>query len=265
VISAQDFTMTPAQPKMGDTVSFHLVVRNTGTAAVEDAAVEFSIGGTGVRQREKVSIAPGESESLEFEWKAGGAGRLEPRVIVDPESKLQQLTTSGKKTALQAFELAHQETAPVVSSKTGNSGEMRQRGDLRLALGGCAGFRLTSGAEQSCGGSADFEVSSRGGTSLVIEAEGVRSLGAMPLDQADGRASDGLSSSAALMAGNTYLLRTRHGLAVVRVTQIRGIESVRNAPPAALRGPQMGGADRAVHGNSGPQDLTLVLEWKTLQ
>src|SRR5882724_1429036 len=265
VISAQDFTMTPAQPKTGDTVSFHLVVRNTGTAAVEDAAVEFSIGGTGVRQREKVSIAPGESESLEFEWKAGGAGRLEPRVIVDPESKLQQLTTSGKKTALQAFELAHQETAPVVSSKTGNSGEMRQRGDLRLALGGCAGFRLTSGAEQSCGGSADFEVSSRGGTSLVIEAEGVRSLGAMPLDQADGRASDGLSSSAALMAGNTYLLRTRHGLAVVRVTQIRGVESVRNAPPAALRGPQMGGADRAVHGNSGPQDLTLVLEWKTLQ
>jgi hypothetical protein len=142
---------------------------------------------------------------------------------------------------------------------------LRQRGDLRLAVGGCTGFRLTSGAEQSCGGSADFEVSSRGGATLVIEAEGVRSLGGMPLDQAEGAASDGLSSSAALVPGSSYLVRSRHGMAIVRVVQIRGIESVRNAPPAALRGPRMGGSDREVQGNSGPRDLTLVLEWKVLQ
>src|SRR6266849_3314940 len=151
---------------------------------------------------------------------------------------------------------------------TGNSvahAGLRQRGDLRLTVGGCTGFRLSSGAEQSCGGSADFEVSSRGGTALVIEAEGVRSLGGMPLDQAEGAASDGLSSSAALVAGNTYLVRSRHGMAIVRVVQVRGIESVRNAPPAALRGPRLGGSDREVQGNSGRPDLTLVLEWKVLQ
>jgi hypothetical protein len=90
-------------------------------------------------------------------------------------------------------------------------------------------------------------------------------LGAVPVDRADSVATDGLSSSAALIAGNTYLVRTRRGLAVVRVMQIRGIESLRNAPPAVLRGPRMGGADRTVQGNSGPPDLTLVLEWKILQ
>jgi hypothetical protein len=87
----------------------------------------------------------------------------------------------------------------------------------------------------------------------------------MPLDQAEGAASDGLSSSAALVPGSSYLVRSRHGMAIVRVVQIRGIESVRNAPPAALRGPRMGGSDREVQGNSGPRDLTLVLEWKVLQ
>jgi hypothetical protein len=51
----------------------------------------------------------------------------------------------------------------------------------------------------------------------------------------------------------------------VRVIQIRGIESVRNAPPSALRGPKMGGPDRTVQGSSGPPELTLILEWKTLQ
>jgi hypothetical protein len=168
------------------------------------------------------------------------------------------------------------EPAPVADSgasrggsRTGKSAAahagLRQRGDLRLTVGGCTGFRLTSGTEQSCGGAADLEVSSRAGTALVIEAEGVRSLGGIPLDQADSAASDELSSSAALVAGNTYLVRSRHGMAIVRVVQIRGIESVRNAPPAALRGPRMGGSDREVQGNPGPPDLTLVLEWMVVQ
>ncbi len=134
-------------------------------------------------------------------------------------------------------------------------------------MGGCTGFRLTSGAEQSCGGSADFEVSSRGnGSVLVIEAaDGVRSLGGIPLDQAEGAHGGALSSSEALLAGNTYLVQTRRGIAIVRVMQIRGIESVRNAPPAVLRGPRLGGSDREVQGNLGRPDLKLVLEWKILQ
>lgn len=143
----------------------------------------------------------------------------------------------------------------------------RQRGELRLLVASCTGFRLTSGTEQSCGGSADFEVTSRGERSvLVIEAaDGVRNLGGLPLDQADNVPDGTLSSSEALVAGNTYLVKTRRGMAIVRVVRIRGIESLRNAPPAALRGPRIGGSDREVQGNSGPSELTLVLEWKILQ
>jgi FecR protein/CARDB len=267
IIGAQDFTMTPINPKPGDIILFHLLVRNTGTAAAEDAAIEFSIAGAAVQQREKVSLAPGATESLDFEWKAAGAGRLEPRVVIDPENRIQQMTRSGKTAALQPFELDDQRASrnEVGIAKLGDRSGSRQRGDLRLAVGGCTGFRLTSGAEQSCGGSADFEVSSRGGTALVIEAEGVRSLGGMPLDEAEGAAGDELSSSAALVPGSTYLVRSRHGMAIVRVVQIRGIESVRNAPPTALRGPRMGGSDREAQGNSGRPDLTFVLEWKVLQ
>src|SRR6266404_6311605 len=267
IVGVQDFTMSPAHPKRGDTVLFHLLIRNAGTAAAEDAAIEFSIAGTAVRQREGVSLAPGATETFDFEWNASGAGRLEPRVVIDPESRIQQMTRSGKTAGLQPFELDDQRTSRNDGgiAKFGDRSGSQQRGNLRLAVDGCSGFRLTSGTEQSCGGSADFEVSSRGGTALVIEAEGVRSLGGIPLAQAEGAASDGLSSSAALAPGGTYLVRSRHGMAIVRVVQIRGIESVRNAPPAALRGPRMGGSDREVQGNSSRPELTLVLEWKVLQ
>src|SRR5216683_5654820 len=103
---------------------------------------------------------------------------------------------------------------------------LRQRGDLLLTVGGCTGFRLTSGTEQACGGSADFEVSSRGdGSVLIIEAaDGVRNLGSIPLDQAESAPGGTLSSSEELVAGSTYLVRTRRGMAIVRVVQIRGIE-----------------------------------------
>jgi hypothetical protein len=153
------------------------------------------------------------------------------------------------------------------TGKSAAHAELRQRGELRLTVGGCTGFRLTSGAEQSCGGLADFEISFRGDRSVLVieDADGVRNLGGIPLDQAESAPGGTLSSSEALVAGSTYLVKTRRGMAIVRVVQIRGIESVRNAPPAALRGPRMGGSDREVQGNSGRPDLTLVLEWKLLQ
>jgi hypothetical protein len=195
--------------------------------------------------------------------------RLTANPSLEPGSRLITIR-SGTNKATVAIDVRLDTSAPHGISRAGKSAAAsagpRQHGDLRLTVGGCTGFRLTSGAEQSCGGSADLEVSSRGGTALVIEAEGVRSQGALGLDQtAELAAGDDFSSSAALLAGNTYVVRSRHGLAVVRVVQIRGIESVRNAPPAALRGPRLGGSDREVQGGSGPPELTVVLEWRTLQ
>ncbi len=200
---------------------------------------------------------------------AGVGNRLETRDAAESPSD-ESLRAPQLASPTPATEPTVDRSASQGDGGTGNSvahAGLRQRGDLRLTVGGCTGFRLTSGAEQSCGGSADFEVSSRGdGSLLVIEAaDGVRNLGGFPLDQAEGAPGGTLSSSEALLAGNTYVVQTHRGMAVVRVLQIRGMESVRNAPPAVLRGPRLGGPDREVQGNSGRPELKLVLEWKILQ
>ena len=163
---------------------------------------------------------------------------------------------------------ATQAQAPAPNAKTPAQFGVRQKGEMRVTLNGCTGLRLGSGSEQSCGGSADLEVSSKGGALLVIEADGVRNLGGMPLDQVADVSADGMAQSAPLQPGSTYLVKTRHGLALVRVAQARGIESLRNAPPAALRAPRVGSADRGgpvVAGGSSEPTVTLVLEWKALQ
>jgi len=244
------YSVEPAKLKPGETVEAKLYGSNlSGVTAVQ-------LSGSGIKV-ELLESAPSELRV-----------RLTADTGLEPGSRLITIRAGASKT-IASIDVSPDNNVSHGIGRTGKSAAApagpRQRGDLRLTVGGCTGFRLASGAEQSCGGSADLEVSSRGGTALVLEAEGVRNLGGIPLDQAEGAASDELSSSAALVAGNTYLVRSRHGMGIVRVVQIRGIESVRNAPPAALRGPRLGGSDREVQGNSGRPDLTLVLEWKVLQ
>src|SRR6266478_2781459 len=244
------YSVEPAKLKPGETVEAKLYGSNlSGVTAVQ-------LSGSGIKV-ELLESAPSELRV-----------RLTADTGLEPGSRLITIRAGASKT-IASIDVSPDNNVSHGIGRTGKSAAApagpRQRGDLRLTVGGCTGFRLASGAEQSCGGSADLEVSSRGGTALVLEAEGVRNLGGIPLDQAEGAASDELSSSAALVAGNTYLVRSRHGMAIVRVVQVRGIESVRNAPPAALRGPRLGGSDREVQGNSGRPDLTLVLEWKVLQ
>lgn len=220
-----------------------------------------------------INVGPGSRTPAKAPFAPPPAARVGNRL------EARDAAESPSDASLRSPELASQTAAPEptvdrsASQSDGRTGNFaaragpQQRGDLLLTVGGCTGFRLTSGAEQSCGGSADFEISSRGnGSVLIIEAaDGVRNLGGIPLDQAEGVPGGTLATSEALLAGNTYLVQLRRGMAIVRVMQIRGIESVRNAPPAALRGPRLGGPDREVQGNSGHPDLRLVLEWKILR
>jgi hypothetical protein len=179
--------------------------------------------------------------------------------IPAPASNVEKLNS---KQVSESADSVTSRTEPLASRPAQQFGP-RQKGDLRVVLNGCTGFRLTSGAEQSCGGSADIEISSHG-ASLIIGADGVQNLGAASLDQTQNIAMDGMATSATLQPGSAYLIKVRHGLAIVRVVQARGLESLRNAPPAALRGPKISGADREPLGGSTPS-VTLVLEWKTLQ
>src|SRR5262249_13299720 len=248
-----------------------LRVRFTADASVEAGSRMITLRSNGSKSGTvAIDVAPGTRPATAPASTKAGSPRVaesdRPNDAVLSEARgLSDPTTSDAKAGAQRLtesgDAQTQARTPV--SKGLPQFGPRQKGDLRLVLNGCTGFRLTSGAEQSCGGSADIEINSRG-ASLTIEADGIRTLGAASVDQAENLGTDGMSSSAALQPGSTYLIKMRRGLAVLRVVQARGIESFRNAPPAALRGPRMGGAGREPLGGSTPS-LTLVLEWKTLQ
>jgi hypothetical protein len=95
----------------------------------------------------------------------------------------------------------------------------------------------------------------------VIEADGVRNIGGVALDQAATESSDALAASGTVVVGSTYVIQSRHGRAILRIVRIRGIESVRNAPPAALRTPRVGGSDHAWQADSERSNLTMMMEW----
>ncbi len=268
VVRAEDFTMTPVNPRPGDTVTFHIRVRNAGGRRVEDAPIEFSIVGTAVRQHEQITLEPGASQTFDFEWKAAGTGRLEPRVAIDPQNRIEQVTRANKIAALGPFELV----SPAGSLGAVGAGgppvhgaATRQREQLHLPLGACVGFRLASGTEQSCGGGADFEMrSGPEGNTLVIEADGVRNLGGVPLDQVTAASGEALAATETVVAGATYLIQTRRGVAALRVAQVRGLGAARSVPPATLRGPRLGGVEREPRAVEERSGVTVVLEWRVL-
>jgi hypothetical protein len=289
---ANVYGMEPAQLRPGDAV----IARLYGSGL--NSVTSVDIGGSGIKA-ELVDAQPTELHvrfTVDPSLDTGSRvvtlrsnGNKAATVTVDVAQArgvvrapiLAQRKTAAESSEAPEIALAQRVVGPVApndpqaardgvtaAAKASTTFALRQKGELRVTLNGCTGLRLGSGSEQSCGGSADLEVSSRGGASLVIEADGVRNLGAMPLDQAGDVATEGMAEAAPLQAGSTYLVKTRHGVALVRLVQARGIESLRNAPPAALRAPRVGGTDRggpAAAGGSSEPMVTLVLEWKTLQ
>ncbi len=135
---------------------------------------------------------------------------------------------------------------------------------MTLSSNGCQGFRFSSGTEQSCNGGADFEVrlAPQGGA-LRIEADGVRNVGTMAFEQASQVSRGTMGTSETVKPGAVYLIESRRGTVLVRVVDIRGLNSVRGAGPAAMNRPRVSDLD-------GPQspasqnNITLVLEWRTL-
>ncbi|HWQ03440.1 MAG TPA: CARDB domain-containing protein [Candidatus Nitrosotenuis sp.] len=261
-VQVADISMSPSNPRAGDDVIFRVRVSNSGTKRVEDAIVEFSLSGTSVRLRENVSLDAGASQNFQFEWQATGSGRIEPRVTLDPESKLADANRANNSAALPAFELV---AAAASGGKPGPAprAAARERAQVVVLAGTCQGFRLTSGTDQECGGAdVEFNVSSQGGV-MRIEAEGVRNLGAVDLGQPIAMPKGSLAATETLQAGSTYIVATRRGNFVLRVSEIRGVESLRNAPAGAMARPRVRDLEREPAA-SGSAKVTLVLEWRAL-
>mgnify|MGYP001589839678 CR=1 FL=1 len=261
-VRASDITMSPASPRPGDDVTFRVLLTNRGTQNADDVEVEFTLSGAlhgGVRVRERFSVAAGGSQSFQVQWQATGTGRLEPRVVIDPERRLNLASRTNTTAAMPAFELF---------STAGLAGRapaaLRERGQLTLTANGCQGFRFSSGTEQGCNGGADFEVrlAPQGGA-LSIEADGLRNLGAITLEQAAQVARGSTATAETVQPGSVYLVETRRGAVLVRVLDIRGSGALRAAAPTALNRPRLSDVDDqpAVR----PQNnITLVLEWRPL-
>jgi len=264
VVRTDDFTMSPAFPRPGETVNFRVRVSNEGAVAAEGVTVEFSLGGTGVRTRETATLAAGASQSFTFEWTAAGTGRITPQVAIDPESRVSEVTRANNSAALPFFEMGRA-GEPSAPSRTALAATKAQ---LEVTVGGCIGYRFGAGTEAACGAGADVELrlASEGGT-LRLEAEGVRNLGMVTLDQAKAGESAVLAAAEAVQTGATYLVQSSRGTALVRVVEVRGLEAARQ--PAALRAPKLSDVDAsdprgAAPASSGAPKVTLVLEWKIL-
>ncbi|MBI1738434.1 MAG: DUF11 domain-containing protein, partial [Acidobacteria bacterium] len=262
VVRASDITMSPASPRPGDDVTFRVQLTNRGKQNADDVEVEFTLSGTNVRVRERFSVAAGGSQSFQVQWQAAGTGRLEPRVVIDPERRLNLASRANTTAAMPAFELF---------SAAGPAGRapaaMRERGQLTLTVNGCQGFRFSSGSEQACNGGADFEVrlAPQGGA-LRIEADGVRNLGAIAFEQAAQVAPRGLGTTATaetVLPGSVYLVETRRGAVLVRVLDIRGLNAVRAAAPTALNRPRLSDVEGS-QATTPQNNITLVLEWRPL-
>ncbi|MBI3661435.1 MAG: FecR domain-containing protein [Acidobacteria bacterium] len=259
VVRSGDITMSPGSPRPGDNVTFRVQMTNRGGQNAENVEVEFTLGGANVRVRERFSIAAGSSQSFQVEWQALGSGRFEPRVVIDPERRLNLTNRATTVAALPAFEMF-----PALGAAGRTTTAMRERGQLSLTANGCQGFRFSSGTEQACNGGADIEVrlAPQGGA-LRIEADGVRNLGAIPLEQAGQVPRGAMATAETVLPGAVYLVETRRGAVLVRVMDVRGLNAARAATPPALNRPRLSdveGPQAAMPQNS----ITLVLEWRPL-
>jgi len=279
MLRVEELTMMPIHPRAGETVIFRIRIRNAGAQPVEDAVMDFSLVGSAVRQREQISLGPRESQQFEFEWQANGSGRLVPRVVIDPERRVQGLDRADTLRSLEPFEIAGEAAAgapalPGPRPETSGFGALgtgvMERSQVRLVAGGCVGFRFASGTAQACAGGSDIELrASEDGTTVTIQAEGVRSLGARPLDQVAASADLGLSQTALALPGFSYVIETRRGAAALRIVQIRRSGVASPVPPALRRPavagrPRVRGLEREEEPEATGAQILLQFEWRIL-
>lgn len=134
----------------------------------------------------------------------------------------------------------------------------RDRITMSIRNDACAGLRIITASQSSCGGSVDLEIQASITVSGAIEARamsydgGLRDLGAMslgsPILPADNSsAAYGGSSQMMLVAGHTYLVTTRRGPALVRVARIQS--SLNPRLVAAILSPGAGKNPKSPTGN----------------
>jgi len=248
VMRAEDLTYTPSLPREGETVRFRARISNRGAQASQGLTLALMRGET-VLASSKVDLDAGRSATAELEWKAerGSSNELRLALVGAP----------GVSISLRNLAVARRDELGVAR---------RDRATLTARNEDCAGLRLRSASQSSCGGSADLElmpVITAAGTLEVrvnLPDGGINDMGAMPLGTGSSAVlpqDAALQSQAFFVEGHTYLVRTRKGTALVRVARIRSTLNPKIAvitgggSPVSGVGAGTGGNDRAGRTGSG--------------
>jgi hypothetical protein len=219
-IPADELTYTPSFPREGDTVKFRVRVRNRGRNDARGAELAL-LAQDRVMASERVDISAGRTVTVELAWKAEAAAardlRFALRTAGQPGSGQPDGNPPAVTLRLRNF---------AVEPRGGLSSVRRERFTVDVRNEGCAGLRLLTGSQTSCGGSADIEFSAFINDSgrIVVQAfandGGLIDLGVQPLASVAAAPSAGYLPQGMLESGRTYAIKARNRYALVRIARI---------------------------------------------
>jgi hypothetical protein len=264
IVRREDVSLTPANPQPGDTVTLRVMVSNAGPRAAPGVVLELALEGTAIRQRETISLPPQETQTVTFEWvmpETSGAGRIVPRLTLDPDGTLETVDRANNRVTLPAIVLQTVGALPGAPAGGRKSLLGREQMQLQIAPGACVGLRLDGAQETACD-SGDLTIRvSPAGDSAVLEGERVVATGNLSLADAVEKSSasaTSASASAALLANTSYALEVGPKRYALRVVMLR---AATRTPPEPLRTPSLKGADPALRGAARANVVLLILEW----
>jgi len=90
----QSITWSPANPSVGETVTFSVTIKNQGRAVISSSRFSFYIGGVTSGSQSIQRIAVGESATETFTWAAKAAPQI-VWVIIDPDNNVTESDESN--------------------------------------------------------------------------------------------------------------------------------------------------------------------------
>jgi CARDB protein len=209
-LATSSVSFAPQMPKEGDTVLIRAKLVNATNSDAPAVNVSLMINGQSVATR-SVDVPAGNSQAVEFEWKA----------VYDPRLKASIQVASADATS-QTVEVSNLfvEHATAAALSQG-------RQTLEVRNGECAGFRFLSGVASFCGGSADLELTPSITADGRIEVQamatngGIVDLGPQAASGSTTAPETGYQMRASFESGHLYLVQSQGKYAVVYAGAIR--------------------------------------------
>jgi len=219
-IPADELTYTPSFPREGDTVKFRVRVQNRGLGDARGAELAL-LAQDRVIASERVDISAGRTVTVELAWKAEAAAARDLRFALrsadQPDSGQPEDNPPAVTLRLRNF---------AVERRGGLSSVRRERFTVDVRNEGCAGLRLLTGSQTSCGGSADIEFSAfinengRIAVQAFANDGGLIDLGVQSLASVAAAPGAGYLPQGMLESGRTYAIKARNRYALVRIARV---------------------------------------------